>query len=1024
MVIDEKNVVDLVDVFLEQQSQRRASDIEKAELIELADFTHGLFFKQHAMYPHLRPMYRTVHRTIPRQITFRAIRWVNPARMYPVSQLSREEIAAMSKEERAEALTELAKYRREAHVIHNRYNEMIDLIHEGKLPYHINYAGVKVENLDQYLERAERLRAGVDEWEQELDREAVVFREEMNKQDEKFDDVDALWEDGIPPFFDPKRGKAKKAPMRKLDRDGNKIGDIKVNAREFLFVPAEEMREGEDFWLPKKIAFEGIKQGGRNMRIYEGIADYNMSGVQRFLDQDGQFMTELPGGRKVIINYEMGAGRDPVGRREGRYTQPDPLGRRGQARHGAGDPDAPPSGQKAPELGGEAFPHERAMLPDIPERVQRQQRLPGLTAPAAVVESEELLDPNAGFPEEGVQVGKGEGKRDPVKLNALLNMAKENLQIDPAKQALYQDGEPDLKNLDPSEVKFIKTLGGGGNANARNGEVMQVEIRGKRYVYKVTPGEERAENAMYVMDRVLGIGVMPHIQIAQLGLQPFRDAGVKGSKLQMLNRYGKEGAGFLQEMHSDTEKKVDFTREKNRNGAYGMVLLDMMLGNSDRHNYNWGGNADGNLVIFDNGQAGRFAEVHAPNVRAKGIVKWEIHRDHDGKGEWWNNVNRPTFTLRDSDNNRMLATQIKAEAGAWFDDHFDMQKVGQAAEMGHMDVLGKFMNGEDVTTEAVKERFVDSILLATGHNPASWMMNYTKSDRINRDAPPPAEIGGEAPTPEPSAPDLQAKMEFDYDGVVSGLANEGAPPSMIDAAMSPSNMNLINEAILAGDNDVEKRENILVAINDMALKGGDDQMDAAALWTHVLEHKPELVQISSTPAANEISEPSAVQAPAPAPASVGSQREYPEGEDPGAPPSGQIPWGGNLPPAEGAAPSPPQVTPASPAAASAPAAEAPEGEPSDADLEEEFEYDVSIPAESGPLPSEAQDLGLNQEEWAAVQDVRRRLRDFSDPNRIDAAAEEAYEDLQDEFGGLGNLNVSDLIQNSAAIKQLDRRKYI
>ena len=162
-------------------------------MIELANFTHGLFFKQHAMYPHLRPMYRTVHRTIPRQITFRAIRWVNPARMYPVSQISREEIAAMSKEERAEAISELAKYRREAHVIHNRYNEMIDLIHDGKLPYHINYAGVKVENLDQYLERAERLKTGVDEWEQGLDRQAVVFREEMNKQGEKFDDVDALW---------------------------------------------------------------------------------------------------------------------------------------------------------------------------------------------------------------------------------------------------------------------------------------------------------------------------------------------------------------------------------------------------------------------------------------------------------------------------------------------------------------------------------------------------------------------------------------------------------------------------------------------------------------------------------------------------------------------------------------------------------------------------------------------------------------------------------------------------------------
>ena len=1009
MVINEKSIVNLVDVFLEQDAQRLSSELEKAELADLADFTHGLFFLQHAMYPHLRPMYRTVHRTVPRQITFRAIRWVNPARMYPVSQLSREEIAAMSKEERAEAITELAKYRREAHVIHNRYNEMIDLIHEGKLPYHINYAGVKVENLDQYLERAERLKAGVDEWEQELDREAVLFREEMNKQDEKFDDVDALWEDGIPPFFDPKRGKAKKAPMRKLDRDGNKIGEIKVNAREFLFVPAEEMREGEDFWLPKKIAFEGIKQGGRNMRIYEGIADYNMSGVQRFLDQDGQFMTELPGGRKVIINYEMGAGRDPVGRREGRYTQPDPLGRRGQARHAGGVPGAAGSHERAPELGGEELPHEEVPQPALPPEDRQQRRLPGFDRrdPTTVVESEELLDPNAGIPEEGVEVGKGEAKRDPRKLNALLNMAKENLEIDPAKQALYQDGEPDLKNLDPSEVKFVEYMGGG--VNAGDGDVIKVEIRGKEYVYKITRGEERAENAMYVMDRVLGIGAMPHIQIAQLGLQPFRDAGIKGSKLERLHRYGKEGAGFLQEMHDGTKNKVDFAREENRDRAYGMILLDMMLGNSDRHNHNWGGDVNGNLVMFDNGQAGRFAEVRKPNVRAKGIVKWENHRDHDGAtSHWWNFVNRPTFTLKDSDNKRMLATQIRDEAGAWFDDHFDMQKVGQAAEMAHMDVLGKFMNGDDVTTEAVKERFVDSILLATGHNPAGWM-NYRESHRINRNAPPPAELRGEAPTPEPSVdpsvePEgVQGKMEFNYDGVVSGLADEGAPKSMIDAAMSPSNMNLINEAILAGDNDVEKRENMLVAINEIALKGGEDQMDAAALWTHVLENKPELVQISATPAANEISEPSAVQAPPAPPPPTPTPEPTP-------------------PPPSGPAPSPPQATPASPAAASAPAAEAPEGEPSEADLEEEVVDDVSIP-ESAPLSSEAQALGLNQEEWAAVQDARRQLRNISDPNQRSIAAEEAYEELQDEHGSLGNLNVSNLIQSSAAIKQIDRRKY-
>ena len=120
----------------------------------------------------------------------------------------------------------------------------------------------------------------------------------------------------------------------------------------------------------------------------------------------------------------------------------------------------------------------------------------------------------------------------------------------------------------------------------------------------------------------------------------------------------------------------------------------------------------------------------------------------------------------------------------------------------------------------------------------------------------------------------------------------------------------------------------------------------------------------------------------------------------------------------------PQATPASSAAASAPAAEAPEGAPSEADLEEESVGDVPIPSEeSDVLPAEAQSLGLNQDEWAAVQDARGRLRNISDPNQRSLAAEAAYEELQDEHGSLGNLNVSDLIQSSAAIKQIDRSKY-
>ena len=50
----------------------------------------------HALYPHLRPMYRTVHRRIPRELVFKAIRWVNPDRMFPISRYDKKKLMSLS----------------------------------------------------------------------------------------------------------------------------------------------------------------------------------------------------------------------------------------------------------------------------------------------------------------------------------------------------------------------------------------------------------------------------------------------------------------------------------------------------------------------------------------------------------------------------------------------------------------------------------------------------------------------------------------------------------------------------------------------------------------------------------------------------------------------------------------------------------------------------------------------------------------------------------------------------------------
>ena len=56
--------------------------------------------------------------------------------------LKKEDLEKMSREEFEKAFVELANYRKEAHVINNRYNQMLRMIDAGQLPYYIPYANI------------------------------------------------------------------------------------------------------------------------------------------------------------------------------------------------------------------------------------------------------------------------------------------------------------------------------------------------------------------------------------------------------------------------------------------------------------------------------------------------------------------------------------------------------------------------------------------------------------------------------------------------------------------------------------------------------------------------------------------------------------------------------------------------------------------------------------------------------------------------------------------------------------------
>jgi len=798
MVLTENQIETTITSFLrDRQLRREENSAWDTNLLQLADFAHMLLYKQHALYPHLRPMYRTVHRQVPRRLVFRAIRWVNPARMFKSAMLTRQQIADMSPEERAKAIAEIADYRREAHLIRNRYNEMISLIHEGKLPYYIRHAGVKIQTMEQYLERAERLKLGTSDWEFELDKKAVEFREEMGKHGEKFDDVRDLWKDGLPPFFDPKRGREKKAPMRLIDKEGNRL-KIEIFARDFIDVHPDEIREGEDLWIPKKIEIaaeaDGDPDGAVPIRVPTHFVDNHFSNARNFLENEGQFQTELGDGRKVVIRHNKLD--DPHARREFRATQKDPLwgdrrkahdpraeerrvrgeertaervkGRWGQDPHAGGVPGEHGSEQEAAGLGGDVEPHPSVGFPaqaPVPPGAGKQGKfkLPSaLAATQAGIQAKQPASPwpsDKGVPnDERMNFGIG-GRANPVQMNTDMQKNVDDLGLE--NQFLYD--EFDLSNIDPTkDVKFINFFSGGINAN--KGEVMVVEIKGKKFVYKISAGEQWAEMATYAMDRTMGFGVQPHIKIVNLGMT-WLQGHTNSTQERAIRRNGEKGGGFLMELHPDfTELKKDVSKFNdalkdldNRQRFFGILALDVMLGNPDRHYGNLGVNALLEIVAVDTGFGARFADVEQNNMRTKGLLKWEMHRDKDhtaddGYDDHFNHPQKFTHGQLTTPSN----IDLENEFDDWFDEHFDMNKALEVAEAANLQAVGKFMDGGEVTTEAFKERLKGYVIWQCGQGSAPSWMNYGSNAKVNLTAEPPAVSGvaGPAPAGAPSPPRL------------------------------------------------------------------------------------------------------------------------------------------------------------------------------------------------------------------------------------------------------------------------------
>jgi len=615
-------------------------------ILDISSLTKGLLQLQHARYPHLVPMYRTIHRTKPRAMVLRAIRWVNPKRMFPGAGKTRAEMEGMSSDDLEKLIVDLNDYRGEAHVIHNRYNHMIELINMGELPYFIPYAGFKQDKwsmLQEYMDRALRLKEGTEAWEQVLDRQAIEIRNILLKREggdkRKLDDIDGLWVDAkgqpaAPNFMDVKKGKEKKIALRanRISKNGKRVRHApKVFVRRFAAVHPQEARRGEVIRMP---AMGKIGRPGRDRptarRIFDkhgGAAGHLVRMPKAWalgtdtpeLREKGN-MISMPAGRKdpMILTFSELDFDAVANRREARWTQPDPLGKRGVARHRGGASAAP---------GG----HEAEGVADRGEL--RQRRADNIR------ERQQLLDERRRRRRGGRGADRGAGRDPAVDRSGKMEQAvKINQEFNDAAATLFdtydvnQTHLNEMQNIKAEDVVSVKKMGGG--VNADDGTVLVLTLRnGGKYVYKIVPNEQKSEQVANAIDKIFGLGVnVDTVQFNKINADALKRLGAP-TPSEVLQNALDFGGGHLQAFcepncidanRAHDQRAADlYGSDAYRGDLHRMFISDWLSGNWDRHAKNWMVTEDNRAVQIDTGFGFDFAQIHDDqfdNISKRGTV--------------------------------------------------------------------------------------------------------------------------------------------------------------------------------------------------------------------------------------------------------------------------------------------------------------------------------------------------------------------------------------------------------------------
>ena len=731
----------------------------QTEIADLSELANGLLEKApkargknikdvaavgHRRYPHLVPMYRQVHRKIPRPKTFKAIRWVNPKRMFPGAGLTKAEMMKKSNAELEKLVVDINTYREEAFVIHSRYNQMIDLIERGQSPYFIPYANITEPSwlkLEGHMGRAKRLKAGTVAWERTLDVQANDIRSILLMKDreggpKKFDDIGGLWEgpDGeprAPMFMDVKKpGQA----MRKTRTvDGKRLNvDVKAFPRRFIAIRPEDIGEDERVGMPAEGNWidPDMVQNPKHREILEAQGamgmhllripkvPWMMTGPeQKELQQNGQLLTVPPGREKnpVAIFFD----RVPAEFVADRPFAKKPPGAEPPIAELMGNIEPPGSSEERQQR-GEQYLRDRAK--EAGRRAEERRKVRREQLKAKEQEAREKMASRNGLPDTATQglLQQMNLSRDAdlAAWNAVDNIfggdqspLDSNKRGKPPETVGYTNGKP-LGQIKPRS----REQGGGVRARMN----LTVQMDGKAWVYKPVLEDSRGEVFAFMMDRALGLNIVPSIHVGQLGMKEtvaaFKQQWGEGATMHNDPfEQAQQGGGHFMELCSNCVRPGDDKRaagilkgmmgsKEGRNEFNKLVMLDFVTGNYDRHRFNWLVTPEGKMVAIDNAYTGWSKPYNTTITRTA------------GQSGGFSGVPQADWSdVKNEDGSAITRAQVQDEAGEFFDEHFDIDKLQQAAKTTKTAFRNTFSPQEVAT---LRQNFINTAVssMQTGLN--------------------------------------------------------------------------------------------------------------------------------------------------------------------------------------------------------------------------------------------------------------------------------------------------------------------